>query len=1128
MSEKRERTKRQQARLEQNDLRTHDGLPMPSLPHAVRAWSDVPNAKVHTPNTARPEKHITLYTNGELIAALIGKTDGWTIERRYIAGLTTNADASLHARAYRRGAGDDTEPVVWSNGVAARIISLKEMRALVYRLGYDDGAQIVAARMPHTLAVLAERFEVVRRGKLRGAFRLRICTYLGGPHVFRPAITTHQLAPHIVTVQFDATKGKTYRGDFLDPLNLAYGLTGKRRDLKAALSLFSGPGPVPSTNAQEPEPVEGADRCLRGAADVVALTKAAVGLFDFLHPVSRGSGGQLSESRVFSPSAIARSYLAAAEYRAPKMTDEIKGLGAATFFGPFTRTSVRDEVPTVEADFRRQYVTSWLLQNLQRLFEAERLILKEATEEIRALVENFDMENPVMRRQLPALCEVELDGEVVPARMNFSDRGSFSLAASPRASDQPVILALSHVIAAKYLGQSSPKILRAWKIVPKGRQRLRPTRLFGGVEFDPRQDQLVKLMIEEGRRLELGLGQYAGIPKELRTELNCGVKMIGNMMVYGLLMEAPQEHQPAVDTLLFDGGEQKERCIRPEKPGPYACPLLAAMTTSFAWLMTAIAIRCFEECGGTTATSDTDSLHVVAAKEAKTVIVNDGFVEIDALPWATVDEICDLFIPLNPFDRELFPGSPLRLTASNFDPVSGEQIAIEGLYISTKRYCRRRADTGAYVDLMETGIGTLVPPGPNFVSETWDTVTALFNGTRPPSCRWAETPAVRALVLATVDDYDAVKKVLPKLRPWDRYLVGSVSLRMDEEAERVAVVAYWSADPKQWKDLANWRLLSPPQDQEAVVDPDTWKLRTLREYLRSYASHFPTEMLEANGEMCTWRTRGVLLPRPVHDGPKFLMLKEQLTYGASAAGAFRIEETESFAEAGAPQTSVWKQVDPALPVIGRVQVAEQLGCPPTALNGGAPSTRAGKRALDPLTMAAAIVALSKREGLDFATDHHYRDEEICQALPHRARLVRLFAGAAAAEIADCLGGNDVMAERLGVAKSTIYTWIAHGRGGTKPIGDTNRILHRLAAFAGQKIRQSRRRSDPRIKAEEEVRTPWGDRRLICAYIAQLRGSSPKVLEELLSQEPEATLGFFGQSEQVLAALTGARILEAAE
>jgi hypothetical protein len=100
--------------------------------------------------------------------------------------------------------------------------------------------------------------------------------------------------------------------------------------------------------------------------------------------------------------------------------------------------------------------------------------------------------------KLNALCWVKPAGEILPVRAAFgagaASADRFSLAMAPRYSDQPVVVYLADVIAAKLLSGRSPEIIRAERIVPVGPQRLRKARLFGGAVLDPMNDQFFKIL----------------------------------------------------------------------------------------------------------------------------------------------------------------------------------------------------------------------------------------------------------------------------------------------------------------------------------------------------------------------------------------------------------------------------------------------------------------------------------------------------------------------------------------------------------------------------------------------------------------------------------------------------------
>jgi hypothetical protein len=72
-----------------------------------------------------------------------------------------------------------------------------------------------------------------------------------------------------------------------------------------------------------------------------------------------------------------------------------------------------------------------------------------------------------------------------------------------------------------------------------------------------------------------------------------------------------------------------------------------------------------------------------------------------------------------------------------------------------------------------------------------------------------------------------------------------------------------------------------------------WRLRTLHEFLSSYAHRPIPEMLAPDGSRCGPYTRGVLRRRPVWDGERRLVLKEAVVYGDNPRRAFSVRLPEA-------------------------------------------------------------------------------------------------------------------------------------------------------------------------------------------------------------------------------------------
>jgi hypothetical protein len=408
-----------------------------------------------------------------------------------------------------------------------------------------------------------------------------------------------------------------------------------------------------------------------------------------LHPISRGAGGHLSETRLYSAGGLARAYLTAAGFSPPAVPQDRIGPCVAAFSAGLAEVQVRGRVPVVHVDIRREYQTVFLLQRLQDLLAAGRLDFVEDTHAIRAFIDTVTIEdllNSATHPLLNALCWVRPAGEIMVGRFAFDEAaqtenpGRLSLAVEPRYSDEPVVLYLAQVVAAKLRGDRAPEIIRAERIVPVGRQRLRKTRLFGDAVFDPEKDQFFKVLVEEGERFNRGLGRYAEFAPEIRAALLPGIKGIGNNAAFGVLIETHQAKllsgRKEMVTLLTDGEPIRAKVAQPEDPGPFACPPIAGLVAAGGQLLLAMIYRLVEDRDSIVAAGDTDGAHIVATATGGTVYVETrgadfyegGTAEpVRALSWAEVEDIAAKFEPLNPFDKELLPGSPLRIHRMNFD-----------------------------------------------------------------------------------------------------------------------------------------------------------------------------------------------------------------------------------------------------------------------------------------------------------------------------------------------------------------------------------------------------------------------------------------------------------------------------
>jgi hypothetical protein len=1069
-------------------------------------------------------------------SAVIGRTRDWVIEREVIFYPDDLPDAGIAAlrgyveqRSYQRGAlarnpGDAEPDRIWrqERHVVVALMPLSQFLKLFYRIAYEDRALVIGYNLAFTLTRLAADRRELKKGDNVGAWRLTLWTYHDAatgadqPSAgWRPYIDIKRAAPDVTFIEFSGRReGPRYRGEFLDLSHLAHALTGRHWTLAEACAAFTGP--VMSVSGKQGRiALDCIDDRRSQVRTIVSLAGTLLELFDRLHPVSRGNGGRLSETRLYSPGGIARAYLAAAGFTPPAVPMDRLGAAVTAFYGGWPEVQLRGRAPVVHVDFRRQYQTVFLLQGLQDLLAAERLSFIDDTETVRAFVEAVSLDDllrPETWPKLNVLCWIKPCGEILPVRAALGGRAGvdrFTMAMAERYSDDPVVMYLGNVIAAKLLSGRAPEIICAERIVPQGRQELRKTRLFGGARFDPAKDRLFKILVEEGEWFGRGQGRYAKIPVGIREAILPGIKAIGNIGCFGALIETraadlvPARREEV--TLLTDGEPVRAAVAHPEDPGPFACPPLAGLVTAGGRLLLAMVHRMVMDRGGLVAECDTDGAHIVATKTGGTVAVETRGTDyheggpaerIGALSVPEVEEIAARFEQLNPFDRSMFPGSPLQVKGAS-----------NGLFISAKRYALSGPD-GRFIDCKESILGMLQPPSENWIEDAWGVLGELWDARPLTALPSLKLPAVRCLA-ATTPAHVRGLDGLSHLRPWTRFLVAYAIGRRTTGRERsgqelltALVVAPFDRDRERWPFL-QWRFAD---SGEAVpLDrPDangiTWRLRTIRDFLTSYARHAIPEMLAPDGSRCGPYTRGVLRRRAVRDGERWLVLKEAAVYGDDPRNAFSMPVPETVRQSKGDRQrgdfAAWERmIRPALAIIGPPTIARSMGLAARSVRAWAAGEH---RPEEPGKVAKAIIAVAREAGLGMPADEHLRAEQICAELPGRVCELQCFVSFATAMLVERFGGVRPFARGLSGdhgpdLEPTIRRWISLSGGEPRPIADLNRILARVAKFSRGEIRKMRRR----IAVQPG---PAGDRQAVMAYLSMLYGANK---QEVL--KPEETL-----------------------
>src|SRR5205823_6704047 len=180
----------------------------------------------------------------------------------------------------------------------------------------------------------------------------------------------------------------------------------------------------------------------------------------------------------------------------------VLGYAMTAFYGGRAEARIRRwPIPVVYCDFLSMYPTVNALMGLWELLTAERIEVVEDTEAVVEFVRSVTLRDclrPETWRGFPVLVQVEPSSTTLPVRARYDAAvAGWQIGVNPVHSGEANWYALPDVIAAKLLRRRTPKITRALGLVPIGKQPgLRPIRLRGEVQVDPRTQDFFRLVIE--------------------------------------------------------------------------------------------------------------------------------------------------------------------------------------------------------------------------------------------------------------------------------------------------------------------------------------------------------------------------------------------------------------------------------------------------------------------------------------------------------------------------------------------------------------------------------------------------------------------------------------------------------
>jgi hypothetical protein len=865
-------------------------------------------------------------------------------------------------------------------------ISRSEFVKRVLWQAVEADALIVGFNLPFDLSRLALECGEGRSG-YRGGFSFALWQYRpryskhlrDDPH--RPHLCIKHLDSARAFIGFNRLPGRRgHQGYFLDLKTLAFALTGDKQSLAKTCRAFGvehGKTEAERHGVITEAYIDYNRRDVQATQELLEKLRAE---FD-RHPI------QLDPWQAYSPASLAKGYLDAMGIRLPSGVPQLRQSQAMlAYYGGRAECRVRlAAVPVRHVDFMSMYPTVNTHMGLFRLLTAERLRVRDATADVRALLANLTLDqcfDSALWPQLAGFALVQPNADIFPLRARYGEGEELTIGVNQCSSKQPLWFALPDVVASALLTGHPPKVLKAWRLVPHGQQRgLRPVKLRGQEVIDPRTDDFFKRVVELRKRTK----RAPDLSTEERDRLALALKIIANSGSYGIFAELNRTELAKSKRIAVRihglGGAFEQETHAPEEPGAFFFPPLAALITAGARLMLAILERCVQDAGGTFAFTDTDSMAIVATKRGGALaprLRGRQGPPRRALSWAEGDAIVERFAALNPFNPSDVPGSVLELKEVNFGS-HGRPIPLWCFVISAKRYTFLRGVGTKRLEIVEPsehGLGHLLNPkgadAPHdraWITEVWEWIVRLALGLEAPRPAWWDQPAVSRVGVTSPHVYgpfakgDGAAPYAQRVKPFNFLLsasIGRLGHPPGVNPQRCHLVLPYTTNPsdwlkRPWTDLYShlrYRIGTGP-----TADARTVHVKTFGDVISEYATHPESKSGDVNGAPCTRSSTGLLtrrhvrVARVVYVGKEANRLEEEVDAGLIHS----IDEVQAIYHD--PDDDTWaRDVRPLLKALRRADLARLAGITPRAIQ----LLRNGRRRPSPET-ETVLVRAARRE-----------------------------------------------------------------------------------------------------------------------------------------------------------------------
>ena len=685
---------------------------------------------------------------------------------------------------------------------------------------------------------------------------------------------------------------------------------------------------------------------------------------------------QLRATSAFSPASNGKAYLRvmgiSPVLERQKNLQPYIGYAQSAFFGGRTSAHIRKFiVPVVYTDFLSMYPTVNSLLDLWKFVIAEKIKIRTGcNDEIRTLLQQITVDKlfePSTWKQLTAFVRVVPQGDVLPARCNYNPAtNDWQVGINHLYAGNPndaVWFSLPDVIASVILTGRVPQIIDSFILEPEGvLPNLRPTKLRGKIEVDPRKEDFFRAVIEERKRLS----RRKDISGAERERLDKALKVLANSTSYGIYAE--MNRQDSADPVLvhchgLDAQPFSCRVQNPEIPGEFCFPPFASLITGSARLMLALLEKCVADLGGTYAMEDTDSMAIVATERGGLVDCpggnrskDGGTKAVNALSWKQVEEIAERFKSLSPYDKSAVPGSILKIEDDNFDPETGKQRQIWCYAISAKRYALFLRDKEGAPHLLrkgknngenrwsEHGLGHLLNPTDpesedrEWIAHVWQSILNRAAGKRVAPPQFRATAAVGRItvsnpaILRALEALNSGKEYSQQIKPFNFLLschVKAFGHPVGTDPAHFHLIAPYEVNPAKWTQMKwidqysgrTFRISTSEHYSSRL----TANVMTFGDVISEYEFHAEPKCADSQGNVCEKDTCGLLYRRHVLIDRIRFIGKESNELEEVDAGLIH-SAADAYTEYVDPRRDEWEtKIKPALKQIPLSRLCVETG-----------------------------------------------------------------------------------------------------------------------------------------------------------------------------------------------------------